>query len=103
MTSEVGREGYAGWGAYSVSKFGLEGMTETWAAEVEGTGVRVNMVDPGEMDTVMHALAVPDCDYELAHPRDLTEVFLYLASDRSRHVNGERLKAQSFSEEGRRS
>jgi NAD(P)-dependent dehydrogenase (short-subunit alcohol dehydrogenase family) len=96
VTSEAGRVGYAGWGAYGVSKFGLEGLAQSWAAEVDGTGVRVNWVDPGEMDTDMHARAVPDCDYELAHPRDVTDVFLYLASDRSRHVNGMRLEAQTF-------
>lgn len=96
VTSEAGRVGYAGWGAYGASKFGLEGLAQSWAAEVDGTGVRVNWVDPGEMDTDMHARAVPDCDYELAHPRAVTDVFLYLASDRSRHVNGMRLEAQAF-------
>lgn len=96
VTSEAGAVGYAGWGAYGVSKFALEGLTETWAAEVAETGVRVNMVDPGEMDTVMHALAVPDCDYELARPEDVTEVFMYLAADDSRSVNGQRFEAQAF-------
>lgn len=96
VTSEAGAVGYAGWGAYGVSKFALEGLTETWAAEVAGSGVRVNMVDPGEMDTEMHARAVPDCDYALAKPEDVTAVFIYLASDQSAHVNGQRLEAQSF-------
>ncbi|MDB4895640.1 MAG: 3-oxoacyl-ACP reductase, partial [Firmicutes bacterium] len=49
VTSEAGAVGYAGWGAYGVSKFAVEGLTETWAAEVAAAGVRVNMVDPGEM------------------------------------------------------
>ncbi len=101
VTSEAGNVGYAGWGAYGVSKFALEGLTEIWADEMEDTGVRINMVDPGEMNTEMHELAIPDCDYELAEPEDLTEVFLYLASDESKHVNGKRLKAQSFVVEGR--
>ncbi len=96
VTSEAGSVGFAGWGAYGVSKFALEGLTETWAAELAETGVRVNMVDPGEMDTAMHALAVPDCDYELARPEDVTEVFVYLASDRSRSINGQRFRAQEF-------
>jgi NAD(P)-dependent dehydrogenase (short-subunit alcohol dehydrogenase family) len=100
VTSEAGHVGYAGWGAYGISKFALEGLTQTWADELDGTGVRINMVDPGEMDTEMHALAVPDCDYELADPADVTEVFLYLASDESARVNGQRLKAQEFSREG---
>lgn len=96
VTSEAGNVGYAGWGAYGISKFGLEGLTETWADEVAETGVRVNMVDPGEMNTEMHALAVPDCDYELADPEDVVDVFLYLASDDAHSINGQRFAAQSF-------
>lgn len=96
VSSEAGVEGYAGWGAYSVSKFALEGLSRIWAEEVAGTGVRVNLVDPGEMDTAMHALAVPDCEYALARPEDVTEVFVYLASDEGRAVNGQRFKAQEL-------
>ncbi|MDN4076113.1 SDR family NAD(P)-dependent oxidoreductase [Fictibacillus terranigra] len=103
VTSEAGNVGYAGWGAYGISKFALEGLTETWADEVSETGVRVNMVDPGEMDTEMHALAVPDCDYELADPNDLVHVFGYLASEASSKVNGARFSAQEFTMEGRES
>lgn len=96
VTSEAGSVGYAGWGAYGISKFAVEGMTETWAAETEGSGVRVNMVDPGEMDTDMHALAVPDCGYELADPDNLTGIFLYLASDEAKDVNGRRFEAKAY-------
>ncbi|MED2972253.1 SDR family NAD(P)-dependent oxidoreductase [Fictibacillus sp. B-59209] len=103
VTSEAGNVGYAGWGAYGISKFALEGLTETWADEVAETGVRVNMVDPGEMDTEMHALAVPDCDYELADPNDLVHVFGYLASEDSSVENGKRFSAQEFTMEGRES
>lgn len=97
VTSEAGHVGYAGWGAYGISKFALEGLTETWADELEGTGVRMNMVDPGEMDTEMHALAVPDCDYELVDPNDVVDVFLYLASPESTE-NGQRIRAEEFFE-----
>lgn len=100
ITSEAGATGYAGWGAYGISKFALEGLTETWADEVSESGVRVNMVDPGEMDTDMHAQAVPDCDYELAKPEDLTAVFGYLASDVSSLITGKRFEAQMFQLEG---
>ncbi|MGG3468943.1 SDR family oxidoreductase [Neobacillus pocheonensis] len=98
VTSEAGNTGYAGWGAYGISKFAVEGLTETWADEVSETAVRVNMVDPGEMDTDMHQLAVPDCDYELANPNDVVDVFIYLASDESKHINGKRFQAQEFTE-----
>lgn len=96
VSSSAGVEGYAGWGAYSVSKFALEGLSRVWAEEVSGTGVRVNLVDPGEMDTEMHALAVPDCDYELGRPEESAAVFVYLASDQAREVNGQRFLAQEF-------
>lgn len=98
VTSEAGNTGYAGWGAYGISKFAVEGLTETWADEISDTGVRVNMVDPGEMDTEMHQLAVPDCDYELANPNDVVDIFLYLASEKSVQVNGQRFQAQEFDE-----
>ncbi|PYI88086.1 MAG: dehydrogenase [Verrucomicrobia bacterium] len=49
VTSDAGATGYPGWGAYGISKFGLEGLSQTWAAELEETGVRVNWVDPGNM------------------------------------------------------
>jgi NAD(P)-dependent dehydrogenase (short-subunit alcohol dehydrogenase family) len=100
VTSEAGHVGYAGWGAYGISKFAVEGLTETWADELSSTNVRVNMVDPGEMDTEMHRLAVPDCDYPLAKPEEVVEVFLYLASEKSSGINGQRFEAQEFSEEG---
>lgn len=96
VSSEAGAVGYAGWGAYGISKFALEGLTETWAAELNGTGVRVNMVDPGSMDTAMMALADPDPDYALADPRDVVDVFLYLASDDAKEVSGQRFLAQQF-------
>jgi NAD(P)-dependent dehydrogenase (short-subunit alcohol dehydrogenase family) len=95
VTSDAGRTGYPGWGAYGVSKFGIEGMSETWAAELEESGVRVNWVDPGNMNTLMHREAEPDEDpTEWADPADVTDVFIYLASDESKAVNGKRFQAQ---------
>lgn len=99
VTSEAGHVGYAGWGAYGISKFAVEGLTETWADELSQTNVRMNMVDPGEMNTEMHALAVPDCDYELADPNDVVDVFLFLASDAAKEINGQRFQAQEFVKE----
>ncbi|GAE34242.1 SDR family oxidoreductase [Halalkalibacter akibai] len=100
LTSEVGQTGYAEWGAYAVSKFAIEGMTQVWADELASTGIRINLVDPGEMDTSMHEIAVPDCDYELTHPSDVVEVFGYLASDESIGITGQRYQAQNFEREG---
>ena len=95
VTSDAGRVGYPGWGAYGISKFGIEGMSQTWAAELEGSNVRVNWVDPGEMNTAMLRAAEPEEDpAQWADPADVTEVFIYLASDESTEVNGKRFQAQ---------
>jgi NAD(P)-dependent dehydrogenase (short-subunit alcohol dehydrogenase family) len=95
VTSDAGAIGYPGWGAYGISKFGIEGMSQTWAAELEGSGVRVNYVDPGNMNTAMHRAAEPDEDpTQWANPEEVTEVFIYLGSEESRNVNGKRFKAQ---------
>ena len=62
ISSDAATHGYPGWGAYAAAKAGLESMTRTWAAELEGTGVRMISIDPGDMDTVMHRAALPDDD-----------------------------------------
>ena len=95
VTSDAGQVGYAGWGAYGISKFGLEGMSQTWASELEDSGVRVNWVDPGNMNTAMHRAAEPEEDpSEWASPADVTDVFIFLASDESKGVTGKRFQAQ---------
>jgi len=62
VTSDAGREAYPLWGAYGVSKAAFDHLARIWAAELRGTGVRFLTVDPGEMDTRMHAEAMPDAD-----------------------------------------
>jgi NAD(P)-dependent dehydrogenase (short-subunit alcohol dehydrogenase family) len=95
VTSDAGQVGYPGWGAYGISKFGLEGMSQTWASELEETDVRVNWVDPGSMNTAMHRAAEPEEDpSEWADPADVTDVFVFLASDESKSVTGKRFQAQ---------
>ena len=95
VTSDAGVTGYPGWGAYGISKFGIEGMSQTWAAELEGSGVRLNWVDPGNMNTAMHRVAEPDEDpNQWANPANVTEVFIYLASDESKRIHGQRFEAQ---------
>ena len=97
VVSGVSVEGRAEWGAYSVSKFGVEGLTQILAAELSGRAVRVNAVDPGGMRTDMRAAAYPEEDPATRiTPEENTAVFLYLASDESRDVTGERFKAQEF-------
>lgn len=97
VVSGVSVEGRAEWGAYSVSKFGIEGLTQILAAELQKSGVRVNAVDPGGMRTDMRAAAYPEEDPETKiTPEENTAIFLYLASDESKGVTGERFKAQQF-------
>jgi len=62
ISSDAAVNAYAGWGAYSASKAGLRHLTAIWAEEARGEGVKVLSIDPGDMDTPLHALAVPDAD-----------------------------------------
>lgn len=97
LVSGVSVEGRAEWGAYSVSKFGIEGLSQILAAELEERGIRVNSVDPGGMRTEMRAAAYPEEDpMTRITPEENTAVFLYLASDESKGVTGQRFKAQEF-------
>ena len=101
ITSDAGVEAYAHWGAYGVSKAALDHFGRFLAAELEGTGVRVFTVDPGEMDTRMHADAMPDADpAQLAHPEKVAAriVSLLTRTRTPRIASGDRV--QVGSEEG---
>jgi NAD(P)-dependent dehydrogenase (short-subunit alcohol dehydrogenase family) len=85
------------WGAYAVSKHALEGLSRNLAAELDGTGVRVNCVDPGAMRTGMRAAAYPDENPEdVLPPAEVAGVFLWLASEASRGVTGSRFRAADW-------
>lgn len=58
ISSDAATNAYPGWGGYGASKAALEHISRTLAAELEGTGVRVEIVDPGEMATQMHRDAI---------------------------------------------
>lgn len=97
VSSGVGDHGRPEWGAYCVSKNGLEALSEMMAGELEEVGVRVNAVDPGAMRTDMRAAAYPSEDPgTLPTPYQVTDVFVYLASGRSAGVTGQRFRAQEF-------
>jgi NAD(P)-dependent dehydrogenase (short-subunit alcohol dehydrogenase family) len=79
ITSDAATEAYERWGAYGASKAALEQLGRVWAAELAGTGVRLFTVDPGEMDTRMHADAIPDADRaELSDPARVAESIVAL-------------------------
>ena len=68
------------WGPYSVSKAALEALVKTYAAEVNDTNVRVNLINPGAVATAMRAKAMPGEDPNiLPRPEDLSETFIRLA------------------------
>jgi len=62
VTSDAGVQAYSTWGGYGASKAGLEHLSRVLAAELEGSGVRVFVVDPGDMNTAMHRAAEPGVD-----------------------------------------
>ncbi|MEZ4407900.1 MAG: SDR family oxidoreductase [Polyangiales bacterium] len=74
VSSDAAVEAYSTWGAYGASKAALDHYGRILAAELDGSGVRVVTVDPGEMHTRMHADAIPDADVAtLASPDDVAE------------------------------
>ncbi|WP_156892419.1 SDR family NAD(P)-dependent oxidoreductase [Salaquimonas pukyongi] len=67
------------WGAYSVSKAGLEALGKTWAAESANSNLKVNLVNPGATATAMRAQAMPGENPEtLPHAREVAETFVAL-------------------------
>ncbi|MFQ5656774.1 MAG: SDR family NAD(P)-dependent oxidoreductase [Candidatus Methylomirabilales bacterium] len=97
VSSGVGRIGKPRWGAYAASKFGLEGLTQVLAAELQSLRIRVNAVNPGGTRTTMRAAAYPDEDPRtLPTPEQIAPVFVYLASDASHAVTGQSLEARDF-------
>lgn len=62
VTSDAGVQAYPGWGGYGASKAALEHLSRVLAAELEGSGIRVYVVDPGDMNTEMHRQAEPGVD-----------------------------------------
>ncbi len=95
-TSGVGSEGRAFWGAYSVSKFGTEGLTEILSHELENTPIRVNCINPGATRTNMRRKAYPAEDARnLVAPEHITRPYLYLLGPDSRGITGQRIACQA--------
>jgi NAD(P)-dependent dehydrogenase (short-subunit alcohol dehydrogenase family) len=97
VSSDAAVEAYPNWGAYGASKAALDHLARVWSAELHETGVRVLVVDPGEMDTAMHADAMPDADRAtLAAPAAVAERFVDLIAHAATVTPGHRVAAQSF-------
>ena len=93
VTSGAAEGPRAYWGAYAVSKAGLEAMARSYAAENEKTSLRVNILDPGRVRTKMRADAYPGEDPKtVTAPEDVADAFLQLA-DPAMTAHGTRVKA----------
>ena len=79
VTSDAGVQAYPTWGGYGASKAALEHLSRVLAAELDGSGIRVFVVDPGDMDTAMHRAAEPGVDLShLPGPDVVAPVFVQL-------------------------
>ena len=89
ISSDAAVTPYAGWGAYAASKAALLQMSRIWDDELREHGVRVLSIDPGDMDTPLHALAVPDADpATLKRPADAArEIIERIVRAREEHVS----------------
>jgi short-subunit dehydrogenase len=97
VTSDASVAAYPGWGAYGASKAALDHLGRILGAELEGTGVRVVTVDPGEMRTRMHADAVPDADpRSLLDPDVVAARVLRLVAAGDAIPNGARVEAAAW-------
>ena len=103
VSSSVGREGRAYWGAYAVSKFALEGLTQVLADEHEHAGkIRVNSLNPGGTRTAMRRAAYPAEDpLTLPTPEDRLDLALYLMTDQAVGITGQQFDARDWDGPGR--
>ena len=97
VSSSVGRAIRAQWGAYAVSKFGLEGFTQLLAEELRPYNISVNSVNPGAMATDMRRIVHPEEDQKLLRkPELVTELFVYLASNDGAGISGQQFDASTY-------
>ena len=89
VSSMIGRGAYANFIAYATSKWGLEGFTQTLAAEARSSNIRANSVEPGYVATKLTG-------YQGSKPESVTDVFIYLGSDESRGVTGKMLSSSGW-------
>jgi NAD(P)-dependent dehydrogenase (short-subunit alcohol dehydrogenase family) len=97
ISSDAAVVPYPGWGAYAVSKAALDQLGRVWAEELREAGVRFLSVDPGEMDTEMHAQAMPDADRRtLAAPTEVAERIAGIIAASGAIPSGTRLEASTW-------
>ena len=95
VSSSIGRGAYANFAAYAVSKWGIEGFTQTLAAEVRSYNIRVNSVEPGYVATKLTG-------YHGSRPESVTDVFVFLGTDESKGITGRMLSSSGWKSELRK-
>lgn len=96
VSDQLGRKAKAYWGAYAVSKFGLEGLMQVLAEELEQSRVRVNSVNPGSMRTKFRFTAYPGEDAsQWPEPEQIAPFFLRLLGSEGQGIHGQALDAQA--------
>jgi NAD(P)-dependent dehydrogenase (short-subunit alcohol dehydrogenase family) len=95
-SSGVGKTGKAFWGAYSVSKFGVEGLCQILAEEFDNDGsIRFNCINPGAVRTKMRKEAYPlESPEDLPAPEEVMEKYLWLMSEASNSISGKSFDCQ---------
>jgi NAD(P)-dependent dehydrogenase (short-subunit alcohol dehydrogenase family) len=97
VTSDAAAVPYARWGSYGVSKAALEHLGRIWAEELKDAGVRFLTIDPGEMDTAMHAAAMPEADRSaLARPHDVAARIAGIIASADAIASGSRIEASAW-------
>jgi len=92
ISSDAAVEAYPAWGVNGASKAALDHLTRIAAAELGGAGVRFLSIDPGEMDTRMHAEAMPEADpASLQSPDAVAEQIVLMIEHANKIENGSRL------------
>jgi len=94
-SSGVGRTGKAFWGAYAVSKFATEGLSQVLADEHRHGGLRSNCINPGATRTNMRLAAYPaEVRDQLKRPEDILAPYIYLLGPDSKGITGQSFDAQ---------
>jgi NAD(P)-dependent dehydrogenase (short-subunit alcohol dehydrogenase family) len=89
IASKAGIDHPAGASAYAASKAAALAMMDTLAADVAGSGVRVNSVVPSIIDTEANRKAMPKADFgKWPKPEDIARVILFLCSDDAKVIHG---------------
>lgn len=96
-SDSIGRKAKAYWGAYAVSKFGIEGLMQVLAEETrDSSAIRVNSIDPGPTRTLLRAAAYPGEDPNtLKPPEALMPLYLWLMGPDSIGTTGQALSYES--------